>query len=832
MIIGGASGNTTRNADSNFVRVTRDPNGTGELTTSGSSDVIRLERSNNAAAWVGSVTVVECMGSCDTSGFTLLDVEEVTVTGTGTQSSTGASSAWSDINQVVTFGGIRGGGVNVASGAASDDHCYGHGRVWPSGGSTVNVERNAAGCGSGGDSATYTVYVVEWGSEWNVQNVTVTGSAGGAAADSTNEYNTASISSVTRDNTWIWAAGYTADGGIGDSWAGQIATLGNGVAQNTTETTVAVGAEYADTRSVEVFVMEHADASVDYRFKSDSGSSDLNYNHTVDSKSGETYYTPPSVGAIGVTSQVAMDGSDGSWAVLFGNNPVAETINVAADEDDIGDTERSHTTEQVDYWVFDNSSDGDIRNSSGTIIGEYGVESSVGSSASSVSFSNTLSNPIVVATYNLDDASDEPSVVRLDNVSNTGFDVYMQVASASGSPAAGDVYWIALNSGAHTLPGSVSVEAGSVNLSTLNSDSDWSSTPMSQISPTNSYTSPIVLGQIQTVNDTSWQVFWSSDGNQANPPSGSSIYVGRHVGADSDTTRSAEDIGYVIIEDSTGTTDGVDWIATRSTDTVEGVDNSPPYAFSTGFGASAPSYTIGRFGLQYNSSNGTGNAFPRPYWGVRHTGSTAMKAFRQYSGQNWVAWIQSVDLSDVEQSAGALTVDIVDSGGSSVSSPSITMSPIVLTFETQTTTGTLGVNDERIRVNNTTANEQWSLSMAASGGPTNFWDGTISDYDFNDPTAQAGDGADTDSLGGQMSIDPSGATISPQGGCNTTGISLGSSSAFSEDVTNSITLASAGVSASTGCYWDFTDIDISQTIPVEQEPGSYTIDITLTVVAI
>lgn len=581
------------------------------------------------------------MGGCDVSGFELVDVREITVTGSGLASSSEATAGWSDVNQVVTFGGLRGGGSEVIAGA-SNDHCYGHGRVFPSGTSTVSVVRNGVGCGPA-HNGIYTVYVVEWGSEWNVQRVTVTGNNGGQGANAVGEYDTAAITSVARDNTWVWAAGHTSDGGIGDSWAGQIATLGDGVTQNANETVVAVGAEYSDTRGAEVFVMEHVDAEVDYRFKVDGDNTVVTYDHTVDT--GEDIYFQG--GVTGGVSMVAMDGVNGGWSVLYGADPLDNSqIDLAVDEDDILDTERNHTSEEFDYWMF-NAPFGVIRNSGGSVIGAYGIENNVGTTSVNVAYGRTLSNPIVVATYNLPDAADEPAVVRVDNVGNTSFDMYTQVASAAGNPTPSDVYWIAINDGAHTLPGSVSMEAGSVNISGLNHDTNWTSGQMSQITPTNSYTNPRVIGQIQTVNDSDWQVFWSSNGTQSAPPSSSAIYVGRHVAEDSDTTRSAEDVGYIIVEDSTGTTAGVDWDANRTSDTVFGVDDSPPYTYSLGFTAPSVFWTQGRFGLQYNSSNGTGNAFPRPYWGVRHTATTTLNVFRQYGGQNWVAWIQSIDLSDI-----------------------------------------------------------------------------------------------------------------------------------------------------------------------------------------
>ncbi len=49
-----------------------------------------------------------------------------------------------------------------------------------------------------------------------------------------------------------------------------------------------------------------------------------------------------------------MDGNNGDWAYLYGATPLSATrIGLAIDEDQIGDTERRHTTEQVAYLVFE-----------------------------------------------------------------------------------------------------------------------------------------------------------------------------------------------------------------------------------------------------------------------------------------------------------------------------------------------------------------------------------------------------------------------------------------------------------------------------------------------
>lgn len=181
---------------------------------------------------------------------------------------------------------------------------------------------------------------------------------------------------------------------------------------------------------------------------------------------------------------------------------------------------------------------------------------------------------------------------------------------------------------------------------------------------------------------------------------------------------------------------------------------------------------------------------------------------------------------------GTLDVSIVDAGGTTVASPKVTLSSANVMFQDQVVSGVFGTVGERIRVSNNTGAASWGLSIAATLGAASFWDGPgASDYDFNDPTANAGDGGDADAHGGQMTVDPSVATITPEGGCSTTGISLGSSTSFSEGVTDTISLMTAGGTADTGCYWDLTGVGVSQTLPAQQGAGTYNIDMTVTVVA-
>jgi hypothetical protein len=185
--------------------------------------------------------------------------------------------------------------------------------------------------------------------------------------------------------------------------------------------------------------------------------------------------------------------------------------------------------------------------------------------------------------------------------------------------------------------------------------------------------------------------------------------------------------------------------------------------------------------------------------------------------------------------AGTLSVDIVDGSFDTVASPAVALSSTGFSFSCQTTTGTFGTGTQQIYMQNPDAADSgFTVSLAASS-PTSVWDSAGTDFDFNDPTSSGcGDGADTDTLSGQMTIDPSGATLAAGNcaSCDTTGVTLGSSTAFSEGATDSITLVTAAAGADDIGDWTVQGIDVSQTIPAEQPAATdYDIDMTLSIVA-
>lgn len=184
---------------------------------------------------------------------------------------------------------------------------------------------------------------------------------------------------------------------------------------------------------------------------------------------------------------------------------------------------------------------------------------------------------------------------------------------------------------------------------------------------------------------------------------------------------------------------------------------------------------------------------------------------------------------------GSLGVNVVDGSGGTVASPSFNLSAQSFPFNCINNSGNyLASTSQRIRITNTTTSPGWALSIGASAGTGAYWQngGNTQTYDYNDTSGfGCTDGADADSRAGIMTIDPSISNLDAEPGCSSSNITKGSISNFSEGVRDSLTLLTASASAETGCYWDSYNIGLAQTLPAEQAADSYSINLTVTVVA-
>lgn len=178
-------------------------------------------------------------------------------------------------------------------------------------------------------------------------------------------------------------------------------------------------------------------------------------------------------------------------------------------------------------------------------------------------------------------------------------------------------------------------------------------------------------------------------------------------------------------------------------------------------------------------------------------------------------------------SEGIKSIDIVDGTGTTVASPGANFGALAFSFNTQTGTGTLGTASEKIRVSNPSSANTWTASIAGSS-TTASWTAGANHYDFND-TSSYTDGGDSDSYGGQLTVNPSVGTLAGVSGCATSNVSLGSNNAFAEGTTDSITVASASAGAPAFCRWDITGVGLSQAVPAGQAAGSYTVSLALSI---
>jgi hypothetical protein len=191
--------------------------------------------------------------------------------------------------------------------------------------------------------------------------------------------------------------------------------------------------------------------------------------------------------------------------------------------------------------------------------------------------------------------------------------------------------------------------------------------------------------------------------------------------------------------------------------------------------------------------------------------------------------------------AGVLSADILDEGGNSVGSPSFTMTAKNLAFTCQSggsaSTGILGGIGSRIYVINPSgANNGWTLTMGATSGATAVWTSGGNTFDFND----AGTGgctdaaaADTDTKAGQLTVDPSVGTLATAcTACTTANVTKGTSTAYLEGTTDSVTLLNASAASDDVWRGNLIGTSLSQTIPAETPSGSYTLNMTLTATAL
>lgn len=203
-----------------------------------------------------------------------------------------------------------------------------------------------------------------------------------------------------------------------------------------------------------------------------------------------------------------------------------------------------------------------------------GVASSVTSAWQTITLPKTYNSMVVVATPNYS-TSDAPAVVRIRNA-GAGSTFEMRVDSA-GPNAVGtmDVHYMVMEEGVYDVPGAngYKLEATKYNSTVTDENNSWVGQTRSY---QQSYSSPVVVGQVMTYNDPAWSVFWAA-GNTRQNPSNSVLRVGKHAGEDANASRSDETVGYIVFEattDGSAQIDGQSFVAALGADAIKGMGDS------------------------------------------------------------------------------------------------------------------------------------------------------------------------------------------------------------------------------------------------------------------
>lgn len=185
-----------------------------------------------------------------------------------------------------------------------------------------------------------------------------------------------------------------------------------------------------------------------------------------------------------------------------------------------------------------------------------------------IELETSYTSMVVIATprYN---AGSGPGVVRIRNASGDRFDV--RVDDAGTNPFRGGVHYVVVEEGIYNEP-DFKLEAVKVeSTQTSGKRGGWA---IDSHGFQQSYTAPVVVGQIMSTNDEDWSVFWSSSNSRTSPANANALNIGKHVGEDTNTTRANETIGYLVIEATqNGMIEGLPFVAGVGSDTVRGTDN-------------------------------------------------------------------------------------------------------------------------------------------------------------------------------------------------------------------------------------------------------------------
>lgn len=206
--------------------------------------------------------------------------------------------------------------------------------------------------------------------------------------------------------------------------------------------------------------------------------------------------------------------------------------------------------------------------------------SSVSNAWKTLTLSNSYTNPVVACTYNLPSSANNEGSVRV-QIIGSNIQIKVQRPLNSSAVTASDVYCTISEAGSYTSP--IKYEAHTVSSTQTNKKSAWqlSKTVNVTSSKVQTYTKPVVTGQVMTYNNPNYVTFWSSNcSNKNTPPTNVGICVGKHTGESAVSSPTTETLGYFIAEEAEYTLANAYIKIALGGDSIRGVATSPPYNYS------------------------------------------------------------------------------------------------------------------------------------------------------------------------------------------------------------------------------------------------------------
>ena len=213
---------------------------------------------------------------------------------------------------------------------------------------------------------------------------------------------------------------------------------------------------------------------------------------------------------------------------------------------------------------------------------EMVIVNAVGGAWKTVPLSNTYTDPVIACTYNLPSISHNEAAVRVQKVGSS-FQIKAQRPETGTDVTASDVYCTISESGSYTYP--VKYEAHTISSDATNYGSNWDSSQMEDVSAApyklQSYTQPVVIGQVMSYNNEVSSTFWTNScGNRNTNPTNTGICVGKHTGMVTPNHPNPETLGYFIAEQAEYSMANAYIKIALGADSVAGTNGSAPYSYS------------------------------------------------------------------------------------------------------------------------------------------------------------------------------------------------------------------------------------------------------------